>query len=316
MSKKNTLLFVDDEQVKIIFGSKLKCIKFADLLLDHNQKFLDHIFYSTNVVRVDKVARLDRDSFNKFVGQIPEVLGGQEPQEAQGAQEPKGPEGAPLDRAPAVSDPMTPRPKTSQITQSVDGMMPQDGGDVYIVSNDDRMTIMLDDVFTGTSIMRDGVEVHQTVALLPNKPVNLATVDQKSLKASKILPRMVKNGTVRQVSYDEAMDLVAKYEEQASNIISAHDSPGVSILDDSSPGSARRMAQGISEGSVQAAAEAETIEVSSRNTSDSVNMDMASHENSQSMDQLMLIMNEEATKGNLTTQTTPFTGVKKAGGGA
>ena len=45
MTKKNTLIFIDGNKVKIVYGNKLKIISFEEIQLDYNQEFLDQIFF-------------------------------------------------------------------------------------------------------------------------------------------------------------------------------------------------------------------------------------------------------------------------------
>lgn len=233
MSKKHTLLFVDGDVIKVVFGNKLKCIRFEDVGVDYNAAFLDEIFSTTEVVSVENVSKLTKETLFKVIGSAP----------------PKRPEAraeavpAKAEKRSRVSDPIMP-----SVQAPPAGFAPQDGGDVYIVSTDDRMTLIVDDLYTGHKVYRDGAEIEQTVILEPGKPVNLSGLDQASVKKSSahgILGRLLRQGTVKQISFDEAMDMLAVYESRQAEVIRAGDPIGGSIIGDGSVGSARKMAQGM-----------------------------------------------------------------------
>lgn len=280
MPKKTTLLYVEGDQVKIVFGNKLKCIPFDEIRLDYNQEFLDAIFCNTTVVKVDKIALLSKDQLGAMVGErAPKA-----PDSANG--ESDSPKKAIVAR---TSDPIT----STEKPPLPGGLMPQSGGgDVYIVSTSE-VTIIVDDLYTRNKIVRGGAQVPEAVSLLPGKPVNLSNLDQKSVKESNILRRMLRNGTVKQVGFDEAMEYNKAFEAQASaSMFSVHDIPSGGMVNASAGVSeAQQMASNMFDSPSEI-----TIDIGGRDLQHSGD---GTNESSGSMSDLMTQLNQAETDGIL-----------------
>lgn len=276
---KNTILFVDNGQIKIVFGNKLKTMSFDDALLDHNQDFLETIFANSNVVMPEKVSILTREKFDQLLEKVSQKTA--QPQNETPATKTE----ANRPRAGSSDQPQEPRQKTIVAVPEPDN--------TWIVSTSD-VSIIIDDLFTGRTIARGNAQVKEAVALLPGKPVDLSGLDQESVTKSNILKRMLRNGLVRQVSFDEAMDLNGAYEQNApSKYFSVHDVPNAGMVTTAKGQSeAERLKNSMFDSPTE-----NDLEITA---SDMVTTGRyASNEDSISMSELMRQMDQQEAEGNL-----------------
>ena len=297
MTKKNTLIFIDGNKVKIVYGNKLKIISFEEIQLDYNQEFLDQIFYNTSVLTVDNISLLDRESFNKITWSIKQTDPVKE-QTEEPIKEVK--EQSSLEKI--ISDPAGP-PKVKHL----EGFIPQPGGDVYIVSTSE-VTMIIDDLYTKNKINRGGAMVQEATTLPPGKPINLSSLDQDSLKSSYILKRMVQNGTVKQVSFEEAMELNKAYEIKVeSQLFSVHDSKNEGQVSFSVGGTSSEVDKLMD--SMYDSTSKDTIEITSGTSgtagtagASGGNREFQTNENSESMNDLMQMVDQAESEGMIQGQ--------------
>lgn len=278
---KNSVVIIERDQIKIVFGDKIKTIPFAEINKDYNQEFLDVIFYNTNVVKVDKISKMSRDQVDALGDKdpAPPLRTVSQPSSRASAAGPK-----------PVGDPITAPPRA----EGPQGFIPQDGGDIYIVSTSD-MTIILDDLYTSNIIMRGGANVKESLTLKPGRPVNLSTLDQDSVKKSRTLRRMLRNGTIRQVSFDEASEMFRRFEEnEEKQRFSVHDLPGGGMVAASEGSSEvdKMLNNMYSESKVR-----DTIEISEKDLVRG--NEYASNEDSLSMSELMRQLDQAESDGSI-----------------
>jgi hypothetical protein len=274
--EKKSLLLIDDNRLKVVYGDKMRCIAFPDLSLEHNAEFLAKIFRTTKVFKVDQVSPVDS-------GQLEGLLDREKDAASPASQPPP--------KARAVPSP----PQEAQRTTSTDQ------GSNWVASNT-KTTIIVDDLFTGNTVSRGGASVPQTVALHPGKPFDLSTLKEDLVNASKILPRLLAKGWVSRVSFDDAMGMLDAYEKGQGQVISALDSQAKGVVA-ASGSKAADLVDSMFDDDGDSAENAIPIEITEKDHRGS-----ASNEDSGSMGQLMEMLSSAEANGELEGKGT----VKKA----
>jgi hypothetical protein len=216
MPTRKTVILVDDGQIKVIYGDKLKCIRFADAGLPHNLAFLDALGASTTLVNVDQVSVVSPHELAEILGDLEAA--------PRKARDPEVSLPETMIAIPKRGDAQRPQPRPrAPLPPTKEFFAPADGGDIFIKSNS-QTTIIIDDLYTNTVIARPGMAPQkQALALEPGKPVNMAGLDQESVQKSRILAKLLASGLVMQIPHDEATEMLAQHEKRQASVISAKD---------------------------------------------------------------------------------------------
>lgn len=192
MEDRKALLFVENETIKIVFGSSLKCIKLSDVSSPVNVEFFRKLFAAATVC---VISGLDSIDYQKFINQFPaaQAQAPSQPQQSALAQPQRKAAPPPLPKAPPLPPRQasaTPAPAAKQKT-------------TFIKSNAKNI-IMIDDLPTGLVDHRGGKEV---LTIYPGGAVNVANLDPQALRGSMILKKLLQNGTLAPCTPDEALQL-------------------------------------------------------------------------------------------------------------
>jgi hypothetical protein len=231
--KKNALIFIDGQVVKIVFGNSLKVIPPQDITLSHNVSFLDKLFAEHRVLYVDRAGEM---SLADFVDGVAAKLGQKdEPQ-------PKLPPSAlvgPQRQAKPLPQPRREQPEAGQ----------------WIKSNA-KTIIIIDDLMTNEELAPG---IKKALSMPPGRAICLGSLDADKVAASQTLRRLIQNGTLSFTDPEEAVRLESEHEERVrdendarleqyapiiegsaraaaergmSSTVSGHDAPMVDITDD------------------------------------------------------------------------------------
>lgn len=203
-----SLLIVDKKKLKVVYGDKIRCISFSDLSLEHNSEFLDMVFRDTQVHKIEKVSPVSKEILGSLLSTVA-TSKADDPVEVNDPVE--------------VSDvPIAPKQKPS--------LPKPDSVSSWVKSNAPTI-LVIDDVYTGVVTRRGAVEVKQTLSFEIGKPVDVSTLDQESVRNSNIMKRLVGNGTLSRISYDEAMQMLEEYNKR--EVLSVHDEGAKGVLSSS-----------------------------------------------------------------------------------
>jgi hypothetical protein len=204
---KRSLLLIEEDKLKIVYGDKMRCINVSDLALAHNAEFLEKIFKTTTVFKVDKVLAVATEDISGLTQMTTSVTRS----------------------SPSIDKPSAIATTTRVLEPSSKTNYPEIPVNSTWIKSNAQTTIIIDDLFTGSQLSRGGTSVPRSVALEPGKPFNLGTLTNELLNASKILPRLLSNGTVSRISFDESMNMLELFEKNQVNIISALDANAKSV---------------------------------------------------------------------------------------
>lgn len=302
--KKNALIIFDEEEVKIVFGTMMKCFKIDDL--KKNSGFIDRLFSETTVFVLEKVSKIDKETFLAGIQSKNEP----EPQEDEFFKQDEEDLNQEEEPNQAVKKPRSvvaelPRKKPPQ----------KDYG--FFVKSTAKSSIIIDDLLTADEIP-DAPGVRKAVAIPYGLAVDLSMMPTEELNKSKILKRLLENGTLIRVHSSEAARLQQEYEKKRKD----NDAAGSIILD-------RPVSQlingGMNEDVIEVEADPEEEEVSTvrrSNKASSVNLtdlldttaytleEIANMRNSSDVDDV----EEEPEQRKLPTRTrNPFAGVEPKG---
>jgi len=205
--QKKSLLLIDGDKLKIVYDEKMRCISFQDLSLEHNVEFLEKIFRTTTVFKVDQVSAVALEQLEGLLTSEDTTVTQQTTSE--------------IGTVSKESQVRKIVPKHNPVTQQTTSV---DQSSNWIKSNS-KTTMIIDDLYTGNTINRGRASVPQSLALPPGKPFDLNSIKEDLVKASRILPRLLSQGFVSRISFDEAMGMLSQYEKSQGQILNAHDAP-------------------------------------------------------------------------------------------
>lgn len=238
---KSALVYMDEGGLKIVYGTSVKVIKPTEMSLDYNVSFLDKLFSNYKVYVIESASLIQRDKLAE--------LASAGPQPAKAAEqaldtEPED-ELPPAQPAPVIKGGKTAKPRAIR-------------GPVFIKSNA-KMTIIVDDLFTGDQIKDTGMR--KALVVTPDLPVNLSILDQEMVKKSAILRRLIENGTFTPITVAEALEYEAAAKAKKDAEDDAETEHSSRIIDSSESGSAKKYAQGMKSGSGRRVDEADEIDL-------------------------------------------------------
>lgn len=239
MATKTALLYVDDDCVKIVVGESLKIIKFNALKADHNIQLLEKLFSNCTVFTIKDLVELSKDSFVRHIGEKMEKV-----------------EEKPLAKTAAiVAVPDQKRSVPAILAEA------EEESDRMLFRSTDETTIVVDDLPTGDDLPNmPGVK--RTLAVVPYKAIDLSSLPEESVRNSKQLKRLIREGTLvpctraeaiaMQSDFDNKMrsdqdaridtaspiisesaaDFVAKTSGSGKFDMNAHDAKPIDIIDD------------------------------------------------------------------------------------
>lgn len=181
---KNALVFIDNNQIKVVFGSVIKIIKVNEMKLSYNVSFFEQLFKEANVYSVQQISKLTIDQ-----------LFDMSPIESKSDDEKK------IDKS--INNHSS--EKDSQEEEN-------DDLDFWVMSNA-ATSIIIDDLFTGRDIAEG---IPESLSIPHGRAVNLSNLNQEAVKASRILRRLMDNKTLARCSKREAFEMERKYEENLS----------------------------------------------------------------------------------------------------
>lgn len=223
------LIFLDGDTCKVVFGNVLKCFQISENSKPEIDKFLEKIFASYDVRVATATAKTDKDSFIAAI------------QKAPGAQEAHVPTSM-IAKTKPIQSPMVAqaRQQQSSITQAPDFT------NLNWMKSMAATTIVIDDLLTNEEV-RPGTGIKKAFVISPGLPSNLVGIDPQTVRQSRILANLLKNGTLVPISQAEAFRLQNEYDIKMRQL--DDDS-----LDDSSPIVDRRsiMEHGMSAGAHEA----------------------------------------------------------------
>jgi len=204
MPTKTALMFVDDRTIKIVIEDSLKCIKFEDLKAPHNIRYIEQLFSKCHVLVVDKASDLTKEDFAIWVSK----LEGEAPKEV----EPKVQEKVEERAAPIV-----------KAKRSVPEILSEaeDESERLLYRSTDETTMTIDDLPTGEVMVigtnpktGESVTTEKTLAIHPYKAIDLSRLPEENVKNSKILRRLIREGTLVPCTRKEAIEMERAYDEK------------------------------------------------------------------------------------------------------
>jgi len=184
---KNALVYIDNNQVKVVFGSILKIIKINEIRLSHNAAFFEQLFKEANVYGIREVSQLGLEQIFDM-----------SPLESHSEEEKK------VDKS--IDKPV------SQEARPVEAK-DKDEFDFWIKSQAET-AIIIDDLFTGREIAEG---IPESLSIPHARAVNLASLNPEAVKASRILRRLMDNKTIVRCSRQEALQMEREYQERLAN---------------------------------------------------------------------------------------------------
>lgn len=232
---RRVILFVDNNEIKVVTGSMVISTPLDQVSLPHKKQYFDNLFATSEVVWVTGLEILSRDIFYGMIGvpvQVASTPPVQAPPPQVVMQQPQvmAPQMAMLQprmAAPQVQQPIQ-QPQQQydqQLPRTVVAGPPQqpqkkvfEDGNKWVVAESEA-TIIVDDLPTGGQVRATGRA--EMLALIPGKPVNLARFSPEAIRKSSVLKSLARAGIVKPVSSDIAHRMLARFEEQQDNRISA-----------------------------------------------------------------------------------------------
>ena len=184
---KNALVFIDNNQLKVVFGSILKIIKVNEIRLSHNTAFFEQLFKEANVYGIREISQLNIDQIFDMV-----------PLESHSEEEKT------VNKS--IEKPVSPAARPQQAKDN-------DEYDFWIKSQAET-AIIIDDLFTGRELYEG---IPESLSIPHGRAVNLATIDPDAVKASRILRRLMDNKTIVRCSRQESAQMEREYQERLAN---------------------------------------------------------------------------------------------------
>lgn len=186
---KNALIFIDRNQVKVVFGTVLKVIKVEELNFTHNVNFFEQLFREANVFAVQEISKISKEQLLQMVPSVPTRSQEERKVEA------------------SIERPVGPVP----VPQRQEQENLEDSQHDFWVKSDAQTAIIIDDLFTGREIV-DGMP--ECLSIPHGRAVNLANLKPENVKASRILARLMQNQIIERCSRREAMEMEQRYQER------------------------------------------------------------------------------------------------------
>lgn len=185
------VLFIDNDTVSVVLGKLLKQVKIQELSATHNAEFFNTLFSEHMVVIVDAVRPISRDEFYMS-------FDGVEPTETEKT---------------VASEPVAaePEPKIKmrlQVPQAAPQEETRDGS--IWIRHTQPAIIIVDDLFTSAEI-RGAPGSRMSLAIPPNRAVDLSALDKDDVKKSVFLRKLLANGTLFQITPSEARKLEGRF---------------------------------------------------------------------------------------------------------
>jgi hypothetical protein len=206
------LIFLDGETCKVVFGNVLKCFPISDHSKPDIEKFLEKIFSTYDVRVATSTAKTDKEA---FVSAIQKASGSQMvPAQAPASM---------IAKSKPMSSPMVEQAKQ----QKSSAIQAPDFANLNWMRSTAATTIVIDDLLTNEEV-RPGTGIRKAFVISPGLPSNLLGIDAQTVRQSRILANLLRNGTLVPISQAEAFrlqnehDIKMKREEDAD-------------LDDTSP---------------------------------------------------------------------------------
>jgi len=200
---KTALLFIDEYVVKIVYGNYLKCVKFNELKLPHNQKFFNQLFENHNVIMVDNVSLLPRDKFDDWISSIEEVEATTKfAEDFAGAEK----------KTEKKSVEKQPERKVSKATAAILEEAAEESNRMLFRSTAES-TIIVDDFQTNEEI--PGMPgVKKSLAIFPWRAIDLSNFSAESLNKSKYIKRLIREGVLIPCTPQEARAMEEDYDKR------------------------------------------------------------------------------------------------------
>jgi len=201
---KNAILLIETNQIKVVLGNVLTTIKVNELNLTHNVSFFDQLFKETNVYCVQEISQMTREQIDNL-----------------------SPVGTPISDEEKKVIKNIDRPVSSKPT--IQTKKDNDEVDFWIKTTTDT-ALIIDDLYTGRQI-RGGIE--ECLSVPHGRAINLAMIDPDKVRQSRILKRLLENGSIIRCSKQEAMQMESTYKahlaKRKAKPISSSDGGGVEI---------------------------------------------------------------------------------------
>lgn len=195
---------MDEGAVKIVIGSVMKVVKTGELASPHNLAFFDRMFSEAEVLVVESVSAIGKDGFADML-------------RAYGATAKAMHAGGPKAKLPASR-----AVPTQEESMAEPGIPAADEGIFY--KSHALTHITIDDLPTGREIDEGFPEC---VSVAPGGAINLSLIEESVVKKSRILQRLIANGTLEPISAQEASRIQAAEERRRAAMDRA---PGSEIL--------------------------------------------------------------------------------------
>ena len=200
------LIFLDGNTCKIVFGNAIKCFPVSSYSNPEIDKFLDKIFSSYDVRVATSTSKTDKEA---FVSAIERASSGTQVQSRISQSKP--------------TSTHVPAPTQQQRKQAATFQAP-DYSNINWVKSNAATTLVIDDLLTNEEV-RPGTGIKKAFVISPDSPSSLAGIDQQSIRQSKILASLLRNGTLVPISQSEAFNLQNEYDvkirQQQDDILDA-----------------------------------------------------------------------------------------------
>jgi len=188
------LIFLDGDTCKVVFGNILKCFPISDHSKPDIEKFLGKIFSTYDVRVATATAKVEKSAFLSAI---------QRSSSAQNIDLPSS----------AISRPKPP-PQTMMTqlrNEASSHSVAPDFANLNWVKSTAATTIVIDDLLTNEEI-RPGTGIKRAFVISPGLPSNLFGIDAQSIRQSKILANLIRNGTLVPISQAEAFRIQNEYD--------------------------------------------------------------------------------------------------------
>lgn len=185
------LIFLDGDLCKVVFGNVLKCFPVSESSTPEIDKFLEKIFATYDVRVATATSKTEKEAFLSAIQRA-----------------------STSNSVPTKSVTVKARkPETmmSQIQQDAVRPVAPDFSNLGWLKSNAATTIVIDDLLTNEEI-RAGTGIKKAFVISPGLPSNLYGIDAQSIRQSKILANLIRNGTLVPVSQAEAFRMQNEYD--------------------------------------------------------------------------------------------------------
>jgi hypothetical protein len=201
---KTAVVFLDVENqiINVVLGKLLKQVKVSDVGVDHNVDFFNTLFSEHKVVLVDQASVVTKDEFFSSIGGQSET----ERMMATSEDDVEAPiieSRAAVKTLPKSAVVQTPRPQATVASNYSEG--------IWLRSNA-KAIIIIDDIYNPeqAGLARLGGE-RMSVSLHPDRALDISALDKEQVKKSRILRKLLSNGTLSECTSREAQAIEDKY---------------------------------------------------------------------------------------------------------